>query len=216
MKEYKVIIFDLDGTLSKSGEGITKSLQYALEKVGIKEDNLESLNHFVGPPLKDELKRTYDMTDELAVRVTELYRERYTPIGIYETELYPGTVELLQNLRKGGKYIAMATSKPQSMAEEVLRHLKIDKYFDMVMGADLTGPKKDKASVLNSLFEKLEIKDKNQYIMIGDTKFDAEGAKTVGIDCIGVSYGYGTREELEEYGAIKVADSTTELQDILL
>ena len=82
MKEYKVIIFDLDGTLSKSGEGITKSLQYALEKVGIKEDNLESLNHFVGPPLKDELKRTYDMTDELAVRVTELYRERYTPIGI--------------------------------------------------------------------------------------------------------------------------------------
>lgn len=216
MKEYKVIIFDLDGTLSKSGEGITKSLQYALEKVGIKEDDLESLNHFVGPPLKYELKRTYDMTDELAVRVTELYRERYTPIGIYETELYPGTVELLQNLRKGGKYIAMATSKPQSMAEEVLRHLKIDKYFDMVMGADLTGPKKDKASVLNSLFEKLEIKDKNQYIMIGDTKFDAEGAKTVGIDCIGVSYGYGTREELEECGAIKVADSTDELQGILL
>ena len=136
MNNYDVIIFDLDGTLSNSKEGITKSVQYALSKFGIEEPDLDKLEHFIGPPLVDELMKSYDFTREQALEGVEFYRERYKPIGIYETEIYPGTEEMLEMLKGNGKYIALATSKPLPMAEEVLKYLKIYSYFDKVMGAD--------------------------------------------------------------------------------
>lgn len=216
MKKYDVIIFDLDGTLSNSKEGITKSVQYALEKVGISESDLNKLEHFIGPPLKDELMKTYDMTEEAAMQSVADYRERYTPIGLYETESYPGTEYMLQKLKTKGKYIAMATSKPQEMAEEVLRYLKIDGYFDCVMGAELRGPRQSKQSVLEALFEKLPIKDKNKYIMIGDTCFDVDGAKAVGVETIGVSFGFGDTNEMKEHGAIAIVDTMEELTELLV
>lgn len=210
MKKYDVIIFDLDGTLSNSGEGITKSVQYALEKLNIQED-LENLKHFVGPPMKEEMMRSYHFTEEQAMEAVRLYRERYTPIGIYETSLYAGTTELLEDLKQSGKIIAMATSKPQAMAEEVLKYLKIENYFDFVMGADMVGGKQSKAEVLNALFEVLPTKEKAKMLMVGDTIFDVQGAKAVNVDCIGVSYGYGDRNEMIESGAIAVVDTAMEL-----
>ena len=208
-------IFDLDGTLSNSGPGITKSVQYALEKMGIVEKDLRNLEHFVGPPLKTEFMKTYGLTDSEAAHAVSKYRQRYMPIGIYETELYPGTKSLLNELKNKGKYIAIATSKPQHMAEEVLRFLEIDKYFDNIMGADLTGPKQSKSEVLEALFQEIDIKDKSQYIMIGDTFYDVDGANNVGIECIGVSYGYGRERDLLEHGAVAVAHSTNHLLELL-
>ena len=215
MKKYEVIIFDLDGTLSNSGEGITKSAQYALSKLGI-EDDLENLKHFVGPPLKDEFMNYYNLSEEIAAKAVTLYRKRYIPIGIYETSLYPGTEKMLDKLKNAGKYLAIATSKPQPMAEEVLRYLNIDRFFDKVMGADVIGPKQSKQSVLEALFEEIKIKDKDKYIMIGDTKFDIAGANLSGIDSIGVSYGYGNKNEMLKLGARAVVDTTMQVVDFLL
>jgi phosphoglycolate phosphatase len=216
MKKYEVIIFDLDGTLSNSGEGITRSAQYALSKLGIKEDNLDDLKHFVGPPLKEAFMEYYHLSDEMSEKAVTLYRERYVPVGIYETSLYPGIVELLTELKNAGKYLAIATSKPQPMAEEVLRYLKIYNFFDKIMGADVIGPKQSKRSVLEALFEEMEIKDKTKYVMIGDTKFDIIGANLVGVDSIGVSYGYGDKEEMLALGALYVADCTSKIKKFLL
>lgn len=216
MNKYDVIIFDLDGTLSNSKEGITKSVQYALEKQGIKEPDLNKLRHFIGPPLKDELIKTYGMAEETAVQCVADYRERYTPIGLYETEIYPNTEQMLQKIKNAGKYIAMATSKPQEMAEEVLRYLNLDTYFDCVMGAELQGPRQSKQAVLEALFEKLPLKDKSKYIMIGDTCFDVDGAAAVGVETIGVSFGFGNIEEMKSHGAIAVVDSMIELAELLV
>ena len=216
MKKYNVIIFDLDGTLSNSKEGITKSVQYALEKMCIIEKDLDQLEHFIGPPLKDEFLKTYDVTEETAEQGVAYYRERYVPKGLYETQLYPGTMKMLQNLKDKGKYIAMATSKPQEMAEEVLRYLKIDSFFDCVMGAQLHGPRQSKQAVLEALFEKIALKDRNKYIMVGDTCFDVDGAAAVGIDAIGVSFGFGDVKEMKEHGAITIVDSMEELAQFLI
>ncbi len=211
MKNYDMIIFDLDGTLSNSKEGITKSVQYALKKMGIIEDNLENLVHHIGPPMKDEMLRCYGFSDEQATQATDYYRERYVPIGLYESDIYPGVEEMLVKLKKSGKYLAIATSKPQNMAEEVLKYLNIYEFFDTVMGAQLNGPRQSKAAVLEALFEKIQIKDRNKAILIGDTCFDVDGAKTVGIDCIGVSYGFGNTQEMLGHGAIAVVNNTKEL-----
>lgn len=216
MKKYDVIIFDLDGTLSNSKEGITKSVQYALAKMGIDEPELDKLEHFIGPPLKYELLNTYDITEEIAVQGVEDYRERYVPIGLYETEIYPGTAEMLQKLKAAGKYIAMATSKPQGMAEEVLRYLKIDTYFDCVMGAELKGPRQSKQAVLEALFEELPMKDKSKYLMVGDTCFDIDGAAAVGIDAVGVAFGFGDVEEMKAHGALTIVENMTELAELLV
>lgn len=216
MKKYDVIIFDLDGTLSNSGEGITKSVQYALKRFGIIEENLDNLKHFVGPPMKEEMMKSYGFTEEQATEAVSVYRERYVPIGLYETSLYEGIVDLLENLKKHGKMIAMATSKPQSMAEEVVRTLEIETYFDYIMGADLIGGKQKKEDVLKALLEILPVKNKEKMLMVGDTIFDVEGAKAVGIDCMGVSYGYGDKEDMLKEGAVSVADSAEDLlKDIL-
>ena len=203
MKDYKYIIFDLDGTLSDSKEGITKSVQYALGKVGIIENNLEDLEHFVGPPMVEQYIKTYGMTKDKAFETLGYYRERYTPIGIYETKTYPGVKETLDALKENDLKIGMATSKPEEMAIEVARFLEIEEYFDIICGADLKGPRQSKADVLNKLFEKSDF-EKEASILVGDTHYDIEGANEVGIDSIGVAWGIGTNEEMLDAGALDV------------
>ncbi len=216
MKEYKVIIFDLDGTLSDSGEGITKCVQYAISKLGIEENDLTKLEHFVGPPLKEEFMKSYNLTDEQATDCVEKYRERYKPIGIYETAIYPGTKDMLKSLKNNNKYLAIATSKPLPMAEEVLKFLGIDGYFDKVMGAELIGKRQSKEAVLNALFEEIPASiKKSECVLIGDTCFDVLGANAVGIECIGVSYGYGDTNEMILLGAKSIVDSAKELEELL-
>lgn len=216
MKKYDVIIFDLDGTLSNSKEGITKCAQFALEKQGIIVENLNDLEKFIGPPLLDSFIDFYNLTLEQATQAVADYRSRYAPIGVYETAIYPGTEKMLETLKESGKYIAMATSKPQAMAEEVLRYLNIDKYFDKVKGADLHGPIQSKDAVLNALFEMIDIKDKSKCLMVGDTCFDIDGANKVGIDSIGVSFGFGNVDEMTQHGALAIANTMEELTKIIL
>lgn len=215
MKYYDTVIFDLDGTLSNSKEGITKCVQYALSKVGIKEENLDSLEHFIGPPLYDEFIKTYGFSDEKSKEAVAYYRQRYEPEGIYEASLYDGVEEMLKNLKEEGKIIALATSKPIDMAKEVLRHFNIINYFDYIMGAQRVGPRQSKTAVLEALLGEMKDKNRDKMVMVGDTCYDVEGAKNVGVDCIGVNYGFGTKEEMLKSGAMAVADTTEQLTDIL-
>lgn len=214
MKRYDVIIFDLDGTLSNSKEGITKCVQYALEKQGIIEENLDALVHFIGPPLEDELIRAYNLSKEAAKQGVADYRSRYVPIGIYETEAFPNTEKMLKKLKEHGKTIALATSKPQAMAEEVLRYLQIDSYFDYIKGADLHGTIQTKKAVLNALFDRINV-DKSSCLMVGDTSFDINGANEVGIASVGVSFGFGDVEDMKNRGALTIVNSMEELTEIL-
>ncbi len=213
--KYKYIIFDLDGTLSDSKEGITKSVQYALGKVGIIEENLDNLEHFVGPPMVDEYIKTYKMSKEKAFETLGYYRERYTPIGIYETKRYKGVKEILDAIKEKGLKIGMATSKPENMAEEVARYLEIYDYFDIICGADLHGPRQSKEEVLKKVFENTDF-SKDESILVGDTKYDIEGANKLGIDSVGVSWGTGTVEEMMGEGAIKVFDTYEPLIEFLV
>ena len=205
MKDYKYIIFDLDGTLSDSKEGITKCVQYALKKVGIIEENLSDLEYFVGPPMVEQYMKSYGMSEEKAYETLGYYRERYTPIGIYETKAYPGVKEILEAVKNNGMKIGMATSKPQDMAVEVAKYLEIFDYFDVIRGADLHGPRQSKEEVLKKVFEDTDF-DLEESILVGDTRYDVEGANKVGIDCIGVTWGTGTKEEMLDEGAIETFD----------
>lgn len=220
MRHFDIVLFDLDGTLSNSKEGITKSVQYALAKFGIHETDLDKLEHFIGPPLVDEFVRAYNFSKEQAQIATATYRERYEPIGLYETSIYPDTEEMLQAVKHSGSLIGLATSKPQSMAEEVLRYLKIDQYFDYIMGAQKVGPRQSKTAVLTELLTIIEEKentklDLDNIVLVGDTTFDVVGANNVGISSIGVEYGFGDKEDMLAQGALCVVSSAKELADLL-
>lgn len=215
MNNYDIILFDLDGTISNSKEGITKCVQYALSKLGIDEPNLDDLEHFIGPPLKTEFIKSYGFTEKVAQKAVALYRERYEPIGIYEAYMYPGIEKLLLTLKEQGKTVALATSKPRDMAEKVLEYFEITKYFDYVMGAERLGPIQSKTDVLLELFKEMNIKqEKERVVLVGDTCYDVQGAIDVGIDCIGVAYGFGNREEMLAKGAIFIAETTKDLVNI--
>lgn len=215
LKKYNYVIFDLDGTLSDSKEGITKSVQYALEKVGIIEENLEDLEHFVGPPMVEQYMKVYGMSKDKAFETLGYYRERYTPIGIYETKAYPGVKEILDALKENNVKLGMATSKPEGMAVEVAKFLEIEDYFDIICGADLKGPRQSKADVLNKLFENSDFV-KDESVLVGDTHYDVEGANEVGIDCVGIGWGMGTDEEMIDAGAKGVYSEYKSLIDFLL
>ena len=208
----KYILFDLDGTLTDSGEGITKCVVYALEKFGIKEKP-ENVKHFVGPPLKENFMLSYNLTEEQATDAVEFYRERYTPIGIFENYPYEGIKELLAELKEKGFVLLVATSKPLVHAERVLEKYELYSYFDYVLGSQLHGSE-NKTDIMKEVIKKAEVKDLSQVVMVGDTIFDIEGARNVGVDVIAVAYGYGKKEELNQ--ADYVAETVQDLKNLLL
>lgn len=208
----KVILFDLDGTIINSQEGVTKSVQYALAKMGIDEPDLEKLRVFIGPPLQSQFQNVYGFTKEQAWEAVQKYRERYKPIGIYECELYPYVEEILGHLKEWGYLLALASSKPENACLGILEHFGIDGYFDLVGGATEDGRISEKEEVLRDVMERLGMPDTGDYVLVGDTRFDVEGAQVAGIDCIGVTYGFGTAEELRKAGAIEVFDSLQEVE----
>lgn len=208
----KAILFDLDGTLTDSGEGIINSVIPALEHFGLKVPSREELRVFVGPPLHDTFRRfgvPADKTDE-AIAV---YRSRYIPIGIFENAPYPGIQDLLSSLRSAGHRLYVATSKPEAMAEQVLERFHLAQYFYKICGATLDTTRSTKEAVIAYLLE--ENGQAENMVMVGDTKFDVLGAKAHGIPTIGVTWGYGTLEELVEAGAAAIAHSPGELLELL-
>ncbi len=214
--KYKNILFDLDGTLTDSGPGIRNAVRHALCRFGIEENNKEKLDRFIGPPLYDSFQRFYGIDPETAKNGENFFREYYRDKGIFENSLYDGIVECLSSLKKGGLYLYIATSKPDFMAEKVLEHFDIRKYFDAVFGAkpDMSvSSKKDVISLLRNAHP--EISHENS-VMVGDREHDVLGARAHSIGCVGVLWGYGSREEFALCNTLHTVNTPKELSEFLL
>jgi len=208
------LLFDFDGTLFDTVEGITKSIRYALNKRGI-DAQLESLRCFAGPPLVDKFMEVYGFDREDAEQAVRDFRERYRPIGINECRVFPGVKDLLGELREAGYTLGIATSKPQPMAEELLRREGMLALFDAIVGSRETNNNSTKADVLRAVMEELGAAASDS-LMIGDTKYDVAGAKLCGVGCVGVGWGYAESGELEAAGAEFLAPDLDALRELLL
>lgn len=213
---YTTVLFDLDGTLTDSGAGILNSVTYALKKYNIIIEDKAELNKFVGPPLHDSFINFCGFSPEESTKAVEYYREYYREKGIYENELYDGVAAMLQELSDAGKKIVLATSKPEVFAAEILRYFQIDKYFDFVGGATMDGARSKKADVISYALEKCNVTDLSSAVMVGDREQDIFGAKEIGIDSIGILYGYGNRAELQNAGATYIAETVKDIIGLVI
>lgn len=216
MKKYDVIFFDLDGTLTDPGLGITNSVMYALEHMGITVTDRSALYPFIGPPLVDSFREFYGFSKEAAEQAVLYYREYFSEKGLFENELYNGIGDLLKDLKDAGKRVVLATSKPEPFAVQILKHFKIDGYFDYIAGSRLDGSRGTKDEVIQYALELCRAEDHSKVIMVGDRKFDILGAKKYGLDSMGVLFGYGSREELSAAGADYLVETIGEIAKILL
>ena len=213
----KLCLFDLDGTLTDSKTGILNSAQYALKAVGIKiSDYTGNLNNLIGPPIRDAFRLIHPFTDTEVEEVVGKYREYFTEKGMFENQVYPGIMDMLAKLKSEGITMAIATSKVTVYAQRIAGHFGFTKYFDVIMGAELDGSRDSKSAVIRAALDELCIEGAQKIIMIGDREHDIIGAKETGIVGIGVTWGYGTRQELEAAGATNIVDSAEELSRVIL
>lgn len=208
---YNNILFDLDGTLTDPAQGITNSVAYALEKYGICVEDKTTLNKFIGPPLAESFQKFYGFSESESKQCVEYYREYYKPKGIFENEVYHGVEELLKPLKENGKILILATSKPEIFAKQILEHFRLIQYFDFVAGSNLDGTRVAKSEVIAYALESYGITDLENTLMVGDREHDIIGAKKIGISSLGVLYGYGSREELENAGADYIAATVSDI-----
>lgn len=215
---YQILLFDLDGTLTNPKEGITKSARYALDFYGIHVEDLDKLTCFIGPPLQESFQEFYGFSKEKAWEATLKFRERYGTVGLWENEIFPGIADMLKRLKEAGKRLAVATSKPEILAEKVLDRFQILEYFEVVAGSELEGNRITKSEVIEEALRRLgrRPEDCRDILMVGDRKHDVEGATAFGMDCLGVSFGFAEEGELEAAGAIDTADTVEELEEKLL
>jgi len=213
---YEYLMFDLDGTLTDPGLGITNSVMYALEKIGIHETDREKLYPFIGPPLLDSFQKYYGLTREQAMDSVLDYREYFSTKGMFENEPYPGIHKLLERLRASGKRLFVATSKPELFAKEIMEHFGLAGYFEAVSGPGMDGESMKKSEIIRRNLRNFQISDLEHTVMIGDREHDIIAARESGVQSIGVLYGYGSREELLSAGAGRLAASLEELEAILL
>ncbi len=213
----KHVIFDLDGTLTDSGEGIINSVLYAYEKLGIRPPEAEDLRRFVGPPLTESFAKNRVPKDRIDEAVAT-YRVRYDKGGgKYENKVYEGIRELLAALKAMDIKLYVGTSKPEFLAKDILAKFELDGDFEVIAGASGDLSRETKTQVLEYLLEKINTEEeKPELIMVGDTKYDVIGAKDLDIPCIGVSWGYGSISEMEEAGAVGIAKTTDELFAMIL
>ena len=212
-KEY--IFFDLDGTLTDSSEGITKSVMYSLLKFGIEEEQ-NNLLKFIGPPLRDSFMDFYGFDEETAKKAIVYYREYYQDKGIFENFVYKGMEDVLIALKQAGKKLVVATSKPEEFAKQILEHFGLADYFEYIAGACMNETRLKKLEVIEYALESCDITDRSQVLMIGDREHDVIGAKGAGIECMGVLYGFGSREELETAGAEYIAETVADIEKLIL
>ena len=214
--KFTTILFDLDGTLTDPFEGITNSVAYALKKMGITPPKNSELKKFIGPPLAESFEKFYGFSKEESYKAVDIYREYFAPKGIFENTIFKGIPEMLASLKNAEKRLALATSKPTVFAEKILKHFNIDKYFDVVVGSNLDGSMTDKAEVVAAALKGLGAVEPSTTVMVGDRSHDIIGGIKNGICTVGVTFGYGTKEELEQFHADYIADSVDELKNILL
>lgn len=216
---FKNLLFDLDGTLTDSAEGITKCVQYALAAQGINEPDLSKLEVFVGPPLRTSFKKYYGFTTEQAEASLWKYRERYEKIGIWENKVYPGIIELLRDLHAAGYRLGIATGKPEPHAISIAEHFGMAPYLDMVAGTAIDGSFDDKKIVMNNALRRWNIvteQEKAETILIGDRDQDVISAHINGIKCLGIRYGFAKPNELEEADADIILATVEDLRQYFL
>lgn len=212
------ILFDLDGTLTDSGEGIMNAVRYTLERYGRTATEAQ-LRSFIGPPLQTQFQQFLNVSEEEGKRAVSIYREYYTDRGIFENKLYPGVIELLEQLKYAGFRICMATSKPEKFAVQIAEHFSFASYFDRIGGALMNGNRTKKCEVIEYVLGEegisKESRSRDGVLMIGDREHDILGARQTGIHSMGVLYGYGSREELEDAGAERIAETPEQIWEIL-
>ena len=211
MKNYKVVLFDLDGTLSDPKIGITKSVQHALQKAGVMVNDLDELEPFIGPPLQVSFQEIYGFNDTQITRAIRDYRERFTERGMFENKLYEDIPALLAQLKQQGYILTIATSKPTVFAEQIIKYFQLESYFDLVVGSHLDGSRSAKGEIIAEVLQQLDSYPKDQFIMIGDRKYDLIGARENQIDAIGVTYGFGSLEELKNEEPTYIVDHVNDL-----
>ena len=213
---YNVLLWDLDGTLTDSKEGITLSVQYALRQLNYPAPKVDDLDWIIGPPLKESFKRLLQTTDDVLLnRAITIYRERYRELGLYENIVYPGIPELLSQLKEKGCRHLLATSKPRVFAEKILRHFLLEPYFSVIMGSELNGNFAEKDVLIAEVLKKVPKDLRSETVMIGDRSYDVHGARANHIDVISVGYGYGTAEELRDSAPNYIAPSVRDLKELL-
>lgn len=217
---YQYIIFDLDGTLIKSEEGLYDSITYALERSGVHPGDRKDMKRMIGPVLWESFQKFYNMSAEEADRANALFVEAYEREGIYNASVYEGVEQMLQSLRDAGRILLVVTAKPRDMAEIVLNHTGINQYFQAVIGPAREDKKTDKGSLLRKALDFLAKTRtdhfiKEQAVMVGDRMFDIDGAGEAGIHSIGVLYGYGDRQELVDAGATWTANTPAEVVELI-
>lgn len=210
------IFFDLDGTLTDSMPGITRAVQYALRRYGIETEDLESLRPFVGPPLPDSFREYYQFSQKDANDAVYVFREYYNAKGWMENSVYDGIEGALKELKDSGKRLYVATSKPDEMARRVLGHFGLTGFFEFIGGANEDSTRVNKDDVIRYVMDSCGLTDRDRIIMVGDRRHDIAGAHKAGIEALGVLYGYGSREELEGAGADRIAETVTEMKELLL
>ncbi|MBQ3509796.1 MAG: HAD hydrolase-like protein [Peptococcaceae bacterium] len=210
------LLFDLDGTLTNPQEGITKCVQHALKAFQIDEPDLEKLIPFIGPPLIQSFMDFYGFTEDQARQAVAVYRERFGTVGLFENFPYPGIQEMLKQLQAQGKMLAVASSKPGVYVHRILEKFELAQYFQVIEGSNLDGTRVDKKEVIAEVLAQLGNPSSDQLLMIGDRKFDVIGAREMGFGCVGVRFGFAAPGELEESGALYIAETVDDLTQYLL
>ena len=210
----KFILFDFDGTITDTGEGIIKGVEYALVKMGKDPGTEDDRRRFVGPPLRQAFERFCDMDTPTATEAVRVYREYYSEIGLFEACLYDGIADQLRRLKENGAKIAVASSKPTIFINRLIEYFEIEDLFDFVAGSELDGRNTDKAAVIEIAMKYLGA-NKEDTVMVGDRNHDIIGAKKHGIVSVGVLYGYGSREELTATDADRIAENVSELYTVI-
>jgi phosphoglycolate phosphatase len=233
MHKYQFLLFDLDGTVTDSGPGIMNAAHRALLAYNIEEADRERLRLFVGPPLDKSFMERYGFSEEDAWKAVAVFREYYNVTGIFENSVYPGIEEMLKSLKERGYILAIASSKPQIMIHRVLKHFDIEKYFDVIVGCELDGTRSSKSEVVTEVLSQLSnlAKERNlvnphemgdtdiisqirmNAVMIGDRFYDVEGAHALELPCIGILYGYGSRQEMEDAKADFIFETVKDLEN---
>ncbi len=211
---YKNIMFDLDGTVTDSGKAIMSSVEYALSEFGITDQPKEKLKTFIGPSLYDSFEREYGFNGEDCDKAVSLYRYIYEKERMYDVDIYEGIPELLGNLQKNGFKVFLITSKPLKFSKQILERIGLSHFFDHMIGPDLTDHSSDKKRLIEQAINEQNL-EKSQCIMIGDTRYDIDGAVAAGVESIAVTYGYGNKRSMEAAGATYFAESAKDIGKIL-
>ena len=214
--QYTTLLFDLDGTLTDSEEGIVKCVQHSLRAFGIEETDALVLRSFIGPPLRASLKRAYGFSDAQIATAVDIFHERFDAVGKFENRLYDGIPALLKQLKQAGCRLMLATAKPEHFARQIMAHFTLEEYFDFICGVDETQGRLDKQDVIGEILRLNPELSRDNTVMIGDRKYDVEGAALCGLDCIGVVYGFGGRDELQAAGAKYIVQTVDALGALLL